>query len=123
MIKDDVPLGEHLVPLGQARTVRDGSDIVIIAWSYMVDVARRAAEQLAADGVDARVLDLRTLVPLDVDAIVSKWDLVYRRPTAELVDVTELLVDAMQPDARGRKSALEILAQPPIPEDELDHDH
>ena len=71
MIKDEVPLGEHLVPLGSARTVRQGSDIVIIAWSYMVDVARRAAAQLADEGVDARVLDLRTLVPLDVDAIVE----------------------------------------------------
>lgn len=71
MIKDDVPTGEHLVPFGQARTVRPGQDVVIIAWSYMVDVARRAAEQLARDGIDARVLDLRTLVPLDVDSIAA----------------------------------------------------
>ncbi len=71
MIKDEVPLGEHLVPFGQARTVTEGSDVAVITWSYMVDVARRAAEELAAEGINARVIDLRTLVPLDVDAIVA----------------------------------------------------
>ena len=77
MIKDQVPLGEHLVPFGQARTVPIGdrmepdasSDIVIIAWSFMVELARRAAEQLLAEGIQAQVLDLRTLVPLDTEAI------------------------------------------------------
>lgn len=68
-LRDEVPEGEHLVPLGRARTVRDGDDVVIIAWSYMVEVARRASVELEKDGVAARVLDLRTLVPLDVDAI------------------------------------------------------
>jgi pyruvate dehydrogenase E1 component beta subunit len=68
-IRDDVPEGELVVPLGQARTVRAGDDLVIIAWSYMVEVARRAAVELEKDGVAARVLDLRTIVPLDTDAI------------------------------------------------------
>ena len=71
MIKDEVPLGEHLVEFGQARVVRPGTDVVIIAWSFMVDVSRRAADELAAEGIDAQVLDLRTLVPLDVASIVS----------------------------------------------------
>ena len=68
-IRDDVPEGEHVVPLGQARTVRPGDDLVIIAWSYMVEVARRASVELEKEGIAARVLDLRTIVPLDVDAI------------------------------------------------------
>jgi pyruvate dehydrogenase E1 component beta subunit len=68
-IRDDVPEGDLVVPLGQARTVRPGDDLVIIAWSYMVEVARRASVELEKDGVAARVLDLRTIVPLDVDAI------------------------------------------------------
>jgi pyruvate dehydrogenase E1 component subunit beta len=68
-IKDDVPDGDHVVPFGQARTVRSGDHLVIIAWSYMVEVARRASVELERDGIAARVLDLRTLVPLDVDAI------------------------------------------------------
>ena len=68
-IRDDVPEGDLLVPLGQARTVRPGDDLVIIAWSYMVEVARRASVELEKEGVAARVLDLRTIVPLDTDAI------------------------------------------------------
>ncbi len=70
-IRDEVPLGEHLVPFGQARQVTDGDDIVVFAWSYMVDVCRRAAEEVAADGIGARVVDLRTLVPLDLEAIIQ----------------------------------------------------
>jgi len=69
MIRDEVPEGEHLVPFGEARIVTEGDDVVLIAWSYMVEIARRAAEELRQEGVGARVLDLRTLVPLDTDAI------------------------------------------------------
>jgi pyruvate dehydrogenase E1 component beta subunit len=73
MVKGPVPLGEHLVPFGQARTIAshpDGADdVVIIAWSFMAELSRRAAEELRAEGIHARVLDLRTLVPLDTDAI------------------------------------------------------
>jgi len=71
LIRGEVPEGEHLVPLGSARTVRPGSDLVIITWSYMVEVARKAAESLAGEGVDVEVLDLRTIVPLDIDAIAE----------------------------------------------------
>lgn len=73
MIKDPVPRGEHLVPFGQARTVvrSDADQVVIIAWSFMVELARRAAETLADEGIRARVLDLRTLVPLDTKAIAD----------------------------------------------------
>ena len=69
MIRDEVPEGEHLVPFGQARTVVEGGDIVLIAWSFMVEIARRAAVELRQEGIEARVLDLRTLVPLDTQAI------------------------------------------------------
>ncbi len=69
MIRGPVPDGEHLVPLGEARPSRTGSDLVIVAWSYMVDVADRAADALADEGLSVGVLDLRTLVPLDVDRL------------------------------------------------------
>ena len=73
MIKDEVPLGEHLVPFGEARTVVANSegadDVVIIAWSFMVELARRSAVELKQEGINAKVIDLRTLVPLDTDAI------------------------------------------------------
>jgi pyruvate dehydrogenase E1 component beta subunit len=72
LIKDDVPEGEHLVPLGVARTVRPGDDVTVIAWSAQVEVARKSAEVLAAEhGISAEVLDLRSLVPLDIEAIVA----------------------------------------------------
>lgn len=71
MIKDAVPDGEHLVEFGKARTVCDGSDVAIIAWSYMVDVASRAAAELATEGISAKVVDLRSIVPLDTEAIAQ----------------------------------------------------
>jgi len=71
LVKDDVPDGDYTVELGQARVARAGTDVTIVAWSGMVPVAERAAETLAADGVSAEIIDLRTLVPLDVDTIVA----------------------------------------------------
>ncbi|HEU4600137.1 MAG TPA: transketolase C-terminal domain-containing protein, partial [Solirubrobacterales bacterium] len=62
---------EHLVPLGQARTEREGEDVTLVAYGAMVKVAAAAAELLAADGVSAHVLDLRTLRPLDEDALLE----------------------------------------------------
>lgn len=69
LIKDDVPEGEYLVPFGRARLAREGSDLVLIAWSATVQVALHAAEQAEREGISAAVLDLRTLVPLDVDML------------------------------------------------------
>jgi pyruvate dehydrogenase E1 component beta subunit len=67
----EVPEGEHLVPFGQARIARPGTDVTIVAWSKMVSFALEAAETLAAEGIDAEVLDPRTLVPLDEEAILA----------------------------------------------------
>lgn len=71
LVKDEVPDGEHVVPFGRARLAREGTDVVIVAWSAAVQVALRAAERAAAEGIDAAVLDLRTLVPLDVDGLAE----------------------------------------------------
>jgi pyruvate dehydrogenase E1 component beta subunit len=69
--KGEVPDGEHVVPLGQAAVVRAGTDATIVALAAMVPRALEAAEQLAADhGIDAEVIDLRTLIPLDAQAIL-----------------------------------------------------
>jgi pyruvate dehydrogenase E1 component beta subunit len=69
LIRDDVPDGEHTVPLGQARLVREGDDVAIIAWSAAVVIAAQAAELAAEEGISCSVLDLRSLVPLDTDAL------------------------------------------------------
>jgi pyruvate dehydrogenase E1 component beta subunit len=69
--RGEVPDGEHLIPLGVAEIKRPGTDVTIIAHSKMVLVALEAASELATDGIEAEVLDPRTLRPLDIDAIVN----------------------------------------------------
>lgn len=67
--RGDVPEGEELIPIGKAKTVRPGKDISILATSKMVLEAEAAAKLLEKDGIDAEVIDLRTLRPLDLAAI------------------------------------------------------
>ncbi|HSB73167.1 MAG TPA: alpha-ketoacid dehydrogenase subunit beta, partial [Candidatus Methylomirabilis sp.] len=68
--KGMVPDGEHLVPLGEADVKRPGRDVTIVTISHMVQKALRAAERLAAEGIDAEVIDLRTLAPLDLGTVL-----------------------------------------------------
>jgi pyruvate/2-oxoglutarate/acetoin dehydrogenase E1 component len=82
--REDVPDGDHLVPIGKARIAREGTDLTIVTIGSMVPVALRAAALLAADGIDAEVVDLRTLAPLDADTIVASV-----RKTGGLVTVHE----------------------------------
>ncbi|MFM9852506.1 MAG: pyruvate dehydrogenase complex E1 component subunit beta [Sphingomonadaceae bacterium] len=67
----DVPLGDVTLPIGKARTMRIGSDVTIVSYSIGVGLALDAAEQLAAEGIDAEVIDLRTLRPLDRAAVLE----------------------------------------------------
>jgi len=68
----DVPTDpEWVVPIGKAKVVREGSDVTITAFSIMVGKALEAAEALAAEGIEAEVIDLRTIRPLDTETIVS----------------------------------------------------
>jgi pyruvate dehydrogenase E1 component beta subunit len=69
--RDDVPDGEHLVPFGKVRVAREGTDVTVISWSAMVHTALEAAEAAAARGISVEVVDLRTLVPLDIDGIAE----------------------------------------------------
>lgn len=69
-LKGEVPAGDFVLPLGQADVKREGEDITIVATSSMVLVALEAADLLAADGISAEVVDPRTTVPLDVEALV-----------------------------------------------------
>ena len=69
--KEDIPEEEYLIPLGKANVKREGKDLSIITWSREVNFAMEAAEKLAAEGIDVEVLDLRSLVPLDWEAIVA----------------------------------------------------
>ncbi len=69
--KGEVPDEEYLIPLGKADIKRKGKDITLITWSRQVAFALAAAEELFREGLDAEVIDLRTLVPLDWDAIAA----------------------------------------------------
>jgi len=68
---DEVPDGEHLVPIGKANVVRTGSDVTVATISLSVHHSLDVAEKLAGEGIDVEVLDLRSLVPLDREAILQ----------------------------------------------------
>lgn len=67
----EVPLGVHIVPIGSADVKRVGRDVTVIATSRMVHVALAAADLLALEGISAEVVDPRSLVPLDVDTLIT----------------------------------------------------
>ena len=70
-LKVEVPEGEHLVPLGQARVAREGDEVTIVAYSRMVHFAQEAAEALGREGIRAEVIDLRSLSPLDLGTVLT----------------------------------------------------
>ncbi len=69
--REEVPEGELTVPIGKALVRRAGKDVSLFAWGYMAQVCLEAAEKAAGKGVEAEVVDLRSLVPLDVDAVLD----------------------------------------------------
>jgi len=70
LIKGEVPDGDHIVPLGKADVAREGRDLSVITYGLMRHFAVEAAEQIAREGIDAEVVDLRTIQPMDRDAIL-----------------------------------------------------
>jgi 2-oxoisovalerate dehydrogenase E1 component beta subunit len=83
-VKMEVPDGPYAVPLGRAKVVRAGEHVTCVAWGAMLYEAYAAAEDVAPHGIDVEVIDLRTLWPLDIDAVVSSV-----RRTGRLVVVHE----------------------------------
>lgn len=70
-LKDEVPEGDYVIPIGQGDIKREGKDVTIIAWSRMMSLAITAAQELAKDGIEAELLDPRTLKPLDMPLIAK----------------------------------------------------
>jgi pyruvate dehydrogenase E1 component beta subunit len=70
-LEGDVPQGDHLVDFGAARVARPGGDVTIVSWSKTVHTAEDAATELAEHGIDAEVIDLRTLWPWDEDTVLA----------------------------------------------------
>lgn len=70
-IREEVQEGDYTIPLGKARLVQEGRDVTIIAWGAMVREVLNAAEELKGDKIDMEIIDLRTISPMDVDAIIT----------------------------------------------------
>jgi pyruvate dehydrogenase E1 component beta subunit len=69
--RGDVPEGDYEIPIGKAKIVKEGRQVTLVAWSAMVHTALEAAEKGAAEGLDIEVIDLRTIVPWDVDTVIE----------------------------------------------------
>jgi pyruvate/2-oxoglutarate/acetoin dehydrogenase E1 component len=69
--KGEVPEDEYTIPLGKASVLRQGGDVTILSYSAMVSVVMKAAAVLSSEGIEAEVIDLRTLSPLDTETILS----------------------------------------------------
>ena len=70
-IKEDVPEEPYEVPIGRATVAREGTDVTVVAWGAMLREVGKAADMLEEDGVNAEVIDLRSLVPLDTEAVME----------------------------------------------------
>ena len=101
--KGEVPDGDHIVPIGKADVKRVGKDVTIICHSKTVGPALKAAEALAADGIEAEVVDLRTIRPLDTETILASVTKTNRCIVAEegwyFAGVGAQVVDTIQREA------------------------
>ena len=70
-IKEEVPAEEYIIPIGKADIKREGSDVTVITYGLMVHYTLEAAKKLAEEGIDVHVLDLRSLIPLDKEAVLE----------------------------------------------------
>jgi 2-oxoisovalerate dehydrogenase E1 component beta subunit len=97
-IKGTLGDGAGAIPLGRARTAREGRDVTVVAWSAMVHVALEAAGELAGEGIDVEVLDLRTLKPMDEEAVLSS----VRKTSRALVLSEEPVTGSVAADVAAR---------------------
>lgn len=84
LLKSDVPEDDYVLPIGKADVKREGSDITVITYGLSVHFALQAAEKLAEEGIAAHILDLRTIYPLDQEAIIEA-----ARKTGKVLLITE----------------------------------
>jgi pyruvate dehydrogenase E1 component beta subunit len=72
-LRGEVPDGDYTTPIGKSKVHRPGSDVTIVTYSKMLDVSSKAADQLAKEGIEAEIIDLRTLRPLDMDPVLESF--------------------------------------------------
>jgi pyruvate dehydrogenase E1 component beta subunit len=102
-LKGEVPEGEYTIPIGRADVKRQGSDVTLVCHSKTVSVALKAAEQLATEGIQAEVIDLRTVRPLDEETVLNSVGRTHRCVIVEegwhFAGVGAQVVDVIQRDA------------------------
>jgi len=101
--KGMIPEGEYLIPIGKANVVRKGKDVTIVSFGKIMKVALEAAEQLAKDGIEAEVIDLRTVRPIDYATIIESVKKTNRMVVVEeawpLASISSELTYNVQKDA------------------------
>lgn len=81
--RGEVPEGEYLVPIGKSTVQRPGKDVTIVTYSKMLEVSTKAADELAKDGIEAEIVDLRTLRPLDMEPVIESFKKTNRAVVVE----------------------------------------
>ncbi|MBR0756877.1 pyruvate dehydrogenase complex E1 component subunit beta [Bradyrhizobium jicamae] len=79
----EVPVGDFVVPIGKARVARSGKDVTIVSWAMGMSYALKAADELAKEGIEAEVVDLRTIRPMDTETIIASVKKTGRAVTVE----------------------------------------
>lgn len=82
-VRGEVPDGEYTIPIGKSRLQRPGDDVTIVTYSKMLDTSMKAAEELAREGVEAEIIDLRSLRPLDMEPVIASFKKTNRAVVVE----------------------------------------
>jgi pyruvate dehydrogenase E1 component beta subunit len=72
-VRGEVPEGDHLIPIGSSKIQRPGTDVTIVTYSKMLEISLKAADQLAQEGIEVEIVDLRTLRPLDMEPVLESF--------------------------------------------------
>ncbi len=72
-VRDEVPDGDFVIPIGKSKIQRPGKDVTIVTYSKGLEISMKAAEELAKDGIEAEIVDMRTLRPLDMDPVIESF--------------------------------------------------
>lgn len=81
--RGEVPEGDYIVPIGKSTVARPGKDVTIVTYSKMLEISLKAAETLAKEGIEAEVVDLRSLRPLDIDPVIESFKKTNRAVVVE----------------------------------------
>jgi pyruvate dehydrogenase E1 component beta subunit len=72
-VRGEVPEGDYTIPIGKSKIQRPGRDVTIVTYSKMLEISSKAADQLSQEGIEAEIVDLRTLRPLDMEPVLESF--------------------------------------------------